>query len=77
MANDQLNNLVQAITAATQQRAAEFSAAVGVPAPGGETKSMAIAIGTPVLDLVTGQTGVVVNGKRENIVVPPPTNNRG
>ena len=71
MANDPLNNLVREITAATQQRGADFAAAVGVPAPGGETKSMAIAIGTPVLDLVTGQTGVVVNGKRENIVVPP------
>lgn len=39
--------------------------------PGGpRTLLLTFALGTRVLDLVTGETGVVVDGKRENVLVP-------
>lgn len=31
---------------------------------------MALPIGSRVLDLVTGEEGVIVNGRRENVVIP-------
>ena len=40
--------------------------------PGGpRTLLLTFAPGTRVLDLVTGETGVVLDGKRENVLIPP------
>lgn len=40
--------------------------------PGGpRTLLLTFAPGTRVLDLVTGETGVVIDGKRENVLIPP------
>lgn len=72
-----LADTIREMQALVKQRDANFAAAVGTPAPGGVTWSGSFAIGTPVLDLVTGETGVVVNGKRENVAVPPSGNNGG
>jgi hypothetical protein len=33
--------------------------------------SMTYAIGTRVLDLVSGENGTVIDGKRENVIIPP------
>lgn len=38
---------------------------------GSRNLSMSWAIGTRVFDLVTGQAGTVVNGKRESVIIPP------
>lgn len=39
--------------------------------PGGpRTLLLTFAPGTRVLDLVTGETGVVIDGKRENVLLP-------
>jgi hypothetical protein len=46
-------------------------AAAAAPSPGGpRDRSMTFPIGTNVLDLVTGQNGVVIDGKRESITLP-------
>ncbi|HLJ76899.1 MAG TPA: hypothetical protein VKT75_05775 [Acidobacteriaceae bacterium] len=46
-------------------------AAASVLQPGGaRNRSMTFPIGTNVFDLVTGQNGVVIDGKRESITIP-------
>lgn len=46
-------------------------AAAAAPVPGGpHNQSMSFAIGTRVLDLVTGESGTVIDGKRENVIIP-------
>lgn len=46
--------------------------AAATPTPGGiKDLLMTIPIGTRVLDLVSGEEGVVIDGKRENVVIPP------
>jgi hypothetical protein len=41
------------------------------PVPGGARNlSMTYAIGTRVLDLVSGENGTVIDGKRENVIIP-------
>lgn len=53
-----------------KQRDAALSAAA-TPTPGGvKDLLMSIPIGTRVLDLISGEEGVVIDGKRENVVIP-------
>ena len=46
--------------------------AAGSSAPPGGVVSLltTFQIGDTVLDLVTGQQGVVIDGKRENVIIP-------
>lgn len=53
-----------------KQRDAALSAAA-TPTQGGiKDLLMSIPIGTRVLDLISGEEGVVIDGKRENVVIP-------
>lgn len=53
-----------------RQRDATLTAAA--TALQGATKAMlmSVPIGTRVLDLITGEEGVVIDGRRENVVIP-------
>lgn len=53
-----------------KQRDAAFAAAVAPPQGGVKASVMSLPIGTKVLDLITGETGVIVDGKRENVIIP-------
>lgn len=48
----------------------QLAAAAALPPGGVKNLSLTYVIGTNVLDLVTGQNGVVIDGKRESITVP-------
>lgn len=66
-----IDNIIREIAATSKQTDAAFSAATA-PVPGGATSLLKIyATGTPVLDLVTGLEGVVIDGKRENVIISP------
>jgi hypothetical protein len=67
---DDLNDSIRHITSAAGVADAAFRAAVAPSAAATINLSMTFPIGTSVLDLVTGLKGVVVNGKRENVIVP-------
>jgi hypothetical protein len=55
---------------AKQQDGALATAAAPVDG-GSRNLSMTYAIGTRVLDLVSGENGTVIDGKRENVIIPP------
>jgi hypothetical protein len=57
---------------ATQAKQRDASLAAPVAALPGAAKAMlmSIPIGTRVLDLISGEEGVVIDGKRENVVIP-------
>jgi hypothetical protein len=64
------DDTVRKAQALAKQHDAAFTAAT-TPVPGfARSSAMAFAIGTRVIDLVTGQTGTVTNGKREHITFP-------
>jgi len=65
-----IDDLIHDFTTLAKQRdtqAAAGTAAVSQPA---QSRLMALPIGTRVLDLVTGQEGVVIDGRRQNVVIP-------
>lgn len=65
-----LDDQIREMSALAKQRDAKFAAAAA-PAPGGsKSLTMTFPIGTRVLDLITGEEGVVIDGKRENVVIP-------
>jgi hypothetical protein len=52
------------------QRDAAFTAATTSLQGGIMALVMSIPIGTRVLDLITGEEGVVIDGQRENVLIP-------
>jgi hypothetical protein len=54
---------------AKQQRAALATSSAAVPG-GPHNLSMTWNIGARVLDLVSGESGTVIDGKRENVIIP-------
>lgn len=52
------------------QQDRKFAGGASAPANGVASLSMTFQIGTKVLDYVTGHTGVVIDGKRENVIIP-------
>jgi hypothetical protein len=68
---DSIDNLIREVAALSSQRDAAFTAATAPVAGGAQNLLMTFPIGTPVLDLITGQQGVVIDGKRENVIIPP------
>ena len=68
-----LDETIQQTQQLAKQQDAAFAAATPPLAPASKRLSMSIPIGTPVLDLVTGLKGVVIDGKRENVILPPAT----
>lgn len=65
-----MDELLRELTTSAKQRDSAFAAAAAPPAGGMKSRLMAIAIGTRVLDTITGEEGVVIDGKRENVVIP-------
>jgi hypothetical protein len=63
-------------THAKQHDAATRAALQPLP-PAAKRLSMTIPIGTAVLDLVSGEKGVVIDGKHENVAVLSTTNAAG
>ena len=66
----QLADVLHNIQTASAQADASLSAAAAPIARGATALLMTFAPGTNVLDLVTGENGVVISGKRENVVIP-------
>lgn len=65
-----ISDILRETSARAKAGDASFTAAAA-PVPGGVKNLMlTYAIGTAVVDTVTGQNGVVVDGKRENIIIP-------
>jgi septum formation inhibitor-activating ATPase MinD len=71
------NDLLAKQTLLTKQRTATVTAAAAPLLGGTRTLLLTFPLGTRVLDLVTGEEGTVVNGKRENVIIPPATNAGG
>lgn len=65
-----IDDLLRDTGTLAKQRDTAFAAATAATA--GSTKSMlmALPIGTKVIDLITGEEGVIVDGHRENVVIP-------
>lgn len=63
----------QAAAAAKAQDAGAAVSLAQLP-PASKRLSMTIPIGTAVLDLVTGEKGVVIDGKRNNVIISPAAN---
>lgn len=70
-----IDDRIREIQALVNKQAADFSAAIGTYSRATAGRAMAFPIGAAVLDLVTGEKGVVVNGKRENVIISPAGNN--
>lgn len=66
-----IDDSIREVNALGKRQDTAISAAAA-PIPGGPYNlSMSFAIGTRVLDLVTGESGTVIDGKRENVLIPP------
>lgn len=65
-----IDDLLRDTATLAKRRDAAFAAGATPPAGGSKSLVMALPIGTRVLDLVTGEEGVIVDGKRENVVIP-------
>jgi hypothetical protein len=67
---DAVANLIREVAAQSKQHDAELAAAAAPVAGGVATLLLRFPVYTKVLDLVTGEEGVVIGGKRENVVIP-------
>lgn len=65
-----IDDSIREFSALTKQQAATFATSSAAVPGGPRNLSMTFPIGTSVLDLVTGEKGVVIDGKRENIIIP-------
>lgn len=72
-----IDDAIREFNALAKQQDATLASS-SAPIPGGARNlSMSFAIGTRVLDLVTGENGTVIDGKRENVIIPPASNSGG
>jgi hypothetical protein len=65
-----IDDVLRETATLARQRDAAFSSAATLQPGGVKALSMALPIGTRVLDLITGEEGVIVDGKRENVLIP-------
>jgi hypothetical protein len=65
-----IDDVLRETATLARQRDAAFSLAATLQPGGVKALSMALPIGTRVLDLITGEEGVIVDGKRENVLIP-------
>jgi hypothetical protein len=72
-----IDDVAREVAALSKQRAATLQTAAAPVAGGRKNLSMSLPIGARVLDLVTGVEGTVIDGKRENVVIPPAGNAGG
>lgn len=70
-------DIIRHAAAAAKQHDTGITAALAPLPPSSKRLSMTIPIGTAVLDLVTGEKGVVIDGQRSNVIVPPAANSGG
>lgn len=66
-----IDDAIREFGAKAKQQDAALASGAAQPAAAVVSRWMTIPIDTPVLDLVTGQQGVVIGGKRENVIIPP------
>lgn len=66
-----IDNLIREAAALAGSHDSTLAAAAAPITGGTQNLLMSFPIGTPVLDLVTGEQGVVIDGKRENVIVSP------
>lgn len=65
-----IDNLLRDTATLARQRDTAIAARLA-PLPGSaQSMLMALPIGTRVVDLVTGEEGVIIDGHRENVVIP-------
>lgn len=65
-----LDNKIRELAAAAKAHDQAFRAAAAPIDAGAIARAPTWSAGARVLDLVTGMKGVVVDGKRENVVLP-------
>lgn len=65
-----IDDLLHDTATLAKQRDSAFIAAAAGTAGGVKALLMALPIGTRVVDLITGEEGVIVDGRRENVVIP-------
>jgi hypothetical protein len=65
-----IDDTLRAAAALGKHHDAQLAAAAAPVAGGVRNLSMSIPIGTRVLDLVSGEKGTVIDGKRENVIIP-------
>lgn len=70
-----IDDTIREFTAKGKQVDTQLAGAAAPVPRGVISLSMSFQIGTPVLDLVSGLKGVVVDGKRENVIIPAAANN--
>lgn len=70
-----IDDAIREHVALAKQRDAQFSTAVVAAPVVGFSLVRSFQIGQPVLDLITGQQGVVIDGKRENVLIPATVSN--
>ena len=74
MPTNDLPYRVREFAALVKQQSQNLAAAAALPATAGRTHGMSYKVGARVLDLITGEKGVVIDGYRSNEVVSPAPN---
>lgn len=74
MPSNDLPDRIREFGALVSQQQKSLAAAAALPATAGHTHGMTYKVGSRVLDLVTGEKGVVIDGYRANEVVSPAPN---
>jgi hypothetical protein len=70
MPSADFSNRIRELGALSKQQSQKLATAAAPAPAAGHTRNMSFAIGAKVLDLVTGEKGVVIDGLRTNEVVP-------
>lgn len=65
-----IDDVLRETATLAKQRDDAATAATAGTAGGVKALLMALPIGTRVVDLITGHEGVIVDGRRENVVIP-------
>lgn len=68
--SNSVDNKLRELAAAAKHYDQAFAAAAAPIDAGAIAKALTLPAGARVLDLVTGVKGTVVDGKRENVILP-------
>lgn len=66
----EIDDTIRRIQSLANSHDKALTAAVPTPQTLNRSRSLTYGEGTRVLDLVTGQEGTVINGNRQNVIVP-------
>ncbi len=64
-----VSNIQREIKALNRRQAAQLASSLNPTTPAGGPPARALVTGSRVLDLVTGQEGVIVNATTEHIII--------